>query len=130
DVLRRGARVPEKEKGKVNESHLWQAQTYSLLLRAMEEDQEQASVSHSATRQILVGAGLLPGSVDLPQWVQSGMGSFMQTPYGSPWRGYGAPHWSYLLSFRELKKDKKLAAPYELLKGVVGDNYFAEGNKK
>ncbi len=130
DVLKKGARIPEKEKGKVDTTHFIQAQTFSLLMHAMDEEQEQASVSHSATRQILVGAGLMPGTVDLPQWVQSGTGSFMQTPYGSPWRGYGAPHWSYLLSFRELKKDKKIPAADQLLRSVVGDKYFAEGNKK
>ncbi len=130
DVLKKGARVPDKAKGKVNVGHLYQAQTYSLLLRAMEEDTEQASVSHSGTRQILVGAGLMPHSVDLPQWIQSGIGSFMQTPYGSPWRGYGAPHWSYLLSFRELKKDKKLPPADQLLRSVIADTYFKEGKKK
>jgi hypothetical protein len=130
DVLKKGATIPKSEVGKVGLTHLIQAETFSLLLRAMEEEQEQAAVSHSATRQILVGAGLMPGTVDLPQWIQSGIGSFMQTPYGSPWRGYGAPHWSYLLTFRELKKDRKLPPAEKLLQNVVLGDFFKEGSKK
>jgi hypothetical protein len=126
--------VLHKETAKVPKGHttgdLWLAETYSLMLRAMEEEGELAAVSHSGTRQLLVGSGLLPHNVIVPHWLQSGMGSFMQTPYGSPWRGYGAPNWSYLLSFHELKKDKKLPAAADLLRDVLADRYFREGDRK
>ena len=129
-ILRKGAGIPPKEKGKVTAEHLYLAQTYSLLIHALDEDCERASVSHSGTRQILVASGRIPGTVELPQWMQAGVGSFMQTPYGSPWRGYGAPHWSYLLSYQELKKDNKLPSSAELLRSVISDRFFTEGNKK
>jgi hypothetical protein len=68
--------------------------------------------------------------VTLPQWLQSGTGSFLETPYGSPWKMYGAPHWVYLFSYQELEKQKKLAAPHQLLRDVITDKYFKEGKKK
>src|SRR5204862_549432 len=55
------------------------AQTNALLLKALAEDGENAAVSYSGTRQLLVGSGLLAQNVELPLWVQSGMGSFFQT---------------------------------------------------
>ena len=129
DILKKGAKIPAKEQGKLTGAHLILAQTYSVLLHALDEDAERASVSHSGTRQILVGSGILPRSVELPQWIQSGAGSFMQTPYGSPWRMYGAPHWSYLLSFRELKKEK-LPPASELMRSVISDRFFNDSPKK
>lgn len=110
---------------------LYRAQTYALLIKALEEDGERASVSHSGTRQILVGAGLLPGTVSLPAWIESGVGSFMQTPYGSPWRSYGGPHWSHLLSFRELKEKKKLPSrSHDLLLKVIRNEFFTAADRK
>ena len=106
------------------------AQTLALLTRALDEDGEAAAVSHSGTRQLLTASGLLPRCVTLPQWLQSGTGSFFETPYCSPWKQYGAPHWIYLFSFRELQKQKKLGAPHQLLRDIITDKYFKESKKK
>src|SRR5205807_2392595 len=55
-----------------------------------------------------------------------GMGSFFQTPYCSPWKSYGAPHWQYLLAFREMKEKKLLDEPAKLLREVITDRLFLE----
>jgi Protein of unknown function (DUF1570) len=103
------------------------AQTAGVLIKSLNEDGEIAAVSHSGTRQLLVATGLLAGNVDLPQWVQSGVGSMFQTPYASPWKSYGAPHWSYLLAFGELQKEKQLGDAHKLLRDVITDKFFRQG---
>ncbi len=73
---------------------------------------------------MLVASGLLPQNVAMPQWIQSGIGSFFQTPHSSPWKSYGAPHWQYLLAFKELKEKKQLDEPHKLLRAVLTDKFF------
>ncbi len=111
----------------------YNAQSLALLIRALNEDGEVAAVAHSGTRQLLVASGLLPRHVRLPQWVQAGMGSFFQTPYASPWRSYGAPHWSHFFTFQELRKQQKNKPapeePQDLLRHVITDKYFRDANK-
>src|SRR5262249_29617994 len=46
----------------------------ALMLRALEDDAERASVSHNASRQLLFASGLLPTNVAAPEWIQFGMG--------------------------------------------------------
>lgn len=106
------------------------AQTHAMLMKALDYDGERAAVSHIGTRQILVGAGLIPGNIGVPQWLQHGVGSFMETPYGSPWRSFGAPNWSYLLSFNELRKEQKLGPPDKLLRSLVTDEMFKSDGKE
>src|SRR5207253_9485543 len=74
-----------------------EAQAMALLLKVMERDGERASVTHDGRRQLLYAAGLLPHNVAAPEWIQFGMGSFFETPLGSPWITTGAPHAENLL---------------------------------
>src|SRR5260370_17877768 len=43
---------------------------------------------------------------------------------------YGAPEWVSLFSYQELEKQKKLAAPHQLLRDIITDKYFKESKKK
>jgi hypothetical protein len=101
------------------------AQSMALLMKAMENDAERASVSHDASRQLVFASGLLPRGVTAPEWVLFGMGSFFETPLESPWPTVAAPSNAHLPHFRELVKKKKLeATAVETLKKVVTDGYF------
>jgi hypothetical protein len=108
------------------------AQTIALLLKALQEESEVASVTHEGTRQLLAAAGLKPGTVLLPrgvaapEWIQFGMGSFFETPEGAPWMGTGAPSWSYMVTFDVMKTNDKLDPPDQALRKVITDEYFHE----
>jgi hypothetical protein len=89
--------------------------TLALLDKALEDESERASVTHDGTRQLFVGAGLQRTNVVMPDWVQFGMASVMETPkspcYGpvevrAPfWTGYCAPSWAYARAFRDLDRE-------------------------
>src|SRR5262249_7415785 len=60
-------------------------QMSALLMAAMERDGERATSTHEGTRQLLYASKLLPSSrVVTPEWLQFGLGSFFETPAGSP----------------------------------------------
>jgi hypothetical protein len=106
-----------------------EAQMLALMLKALEQEAELATVSHDASRQLLFASGLLPRNVAVPEWILFGMGSFFETPLQSPWPTIGAPSPYYLPRWRELKgKDpaqgglEKTAV--DTLKKVVTDGYF------
>jgi hypothetical protein len=97
----------------------------ALLLKALEDEWEANSISHQASRRLLFASGLLPHKVHVPEWVQSGMGSFFEAPLQSPWDGIGAPSPYWLPRFKELNKAKKLGkTPYDTLVSVVTDGQF------
>src|SRR5207244_307051 len=101
------------------------AQTLTLVHKAMEEEGERATVTHEGTRQLIAAVGLLPRSVEAPQWIDFGMASFFETPKGSYWWGTGAPNMTYLVNFKFWDNTKKLDKnPAEALKSVVTDRYF------
>ena len=101
------------------------AQTLTLVLKAMQEDGERATVTHEGTRQLIAALGLLPRSVEAPQWIDFGMASFFDTPKGSYWSGTGAPNVTYLVNFKLWEHNKRLEKnPTEALKSVVTDRYF------
>lgn len=106
------------------------AQTYGLLLTALEEDSEIQAVTHSGAQQLLVASGLIPYNVISPQWVHFGVGANFEIPAGSPWKSYGAPNWVYYFSYEELVKEKKFPRlPLTLLKEIVTDQIFEKKNK-
>jgi hypothetical protein len=119
----------------------------ALLLKAMAEESIRASVSHEATRQLLVGTGLLGVSVEAPEWVQFGTASFFETPVGAFWPGIGAPHWTYMVKFKLWKKEdqkaetpdaqgrvpdveKKLDTPDVAIRSVITDKYFRDAREE
>jgi hypothetical protein len=97
----------------------------ALLMRVMEDDAELAAVSHDGTRQLLYASGLLPRGVAAPEWAQFGLGSFFETPVGSPWMSPGAPSFVYLPVFKEMVKRKRLEkSDVDTLRKVVTNSYF------
>src|SRR5579871_58941 len=101
------------------------AQTLTLVHKAMEEEGKRASVTYEGTRQLISSLGLLPLSVEAPQWIDFGMASFFETPKGSYWWGAGAPNMTYLVNFKLWDNTKKLEKnAADALKSVVTDRYF------
>jgi hypothetical protein len=89
-------------------------------------------MSHEASRQLSFASGLLPSKVNVPEWLQFGMGSFFETPLQSPWPTVGAPNPYWLPRFKEFNsgKNAKLkyeSSPYRTLVKVITDGYFREG---
>jgi hypothetical protein len=106
------------------------AQMMALLLKVMETDSERTGISHDATRQLVYGAGLLPRNVITPEWIQYGMGSFFETPLGSPWTSTGAPNMEHLPNFKDYLKLKRLEkTSSDTIRKVVTDAYFREYGK-
>jgi hypothetical protein len=106
-----------------------EAQMLALMLKALEQEAELATVSHESSRQLLFASGLLPHNVAVPEWVLFGMGSFFETSLQSPWQTIGAPSPYYLPRWRELKAKDPLRGGLEktsldTLKKVVTDGYF------
>jgi hypothetical protein len=106
------------------------AQTLALLMKALQEDGEEATASYEGPRQLLAASGLLPRTVEVPQWIQFGMGSFFETPNGSPYPTLGKPSASllenhnYAYTYKTWAKGKKLEEPKVALEKVITDTYF------
>jgi hypothetical protein len=103
-----------------------QAQMIALLLQALREEAEIASVSYEGTRQLLAAANLLPRDVKVPRWIDFGMGSFFETSKEAYWFSVGAPSWKFLPRFQAMDKAGKLDPPAKALLNVVTDRYFRE----
>lgn len=106
-----------------------EAQMIALMLKALEQEAELATVSHEASRQLLFASGLLPHNVAVPEWILFGMGSLFETPLQSPWPTTGAPSPYYLPRWRELKAKDSTRGGLEktsldTLRKVVTDGYF------
>ncbi len=101
-----------------------EAQMLALMLSALEQEAELATVSHDATRQLLFASGLLPRNVAVPEWILFGAGSFFETPLQSPWPTIGAPSPYYLPRWREMKDKVYEKDRVDTLKKVVTDAYF------
>jgi hypothetical protein len=108
--------------------------TTALLLKAMEAEWERTSTTHQAARQQLFASGLVPRSVHVPEWLQSGVGSFFEMPLQSPWGGAGSPNSYWLPRFKEYHRGKasdprtwKYGPPNnyaDILSQVVTDELF------
>ncbi len=107
-------------------------QTLALLDRALQEDAEIASVTHEGTRQLLAATGMLPRNVAVPEWLQFGWASFLETPKGALWMTTGAPNSSllpdlnYLAQYKAADKAGKLKDHTQALMDVVSDADFRE----
>ncbi|GEM_PF-3387424 len=102
-------------------------QTLALMLKSLDEDSERASISHEATRQLLLATGILPRLVNVPEWIQSGMASYLDTPYGALYNGVGLPSWSNLVAFKHFRRANKLGgSPYEALQQTISSKFFRD----
>jgi len=104
-------------------------ETYALIFQAKEAESEIATVSHEGTRQLIAATGLLPRNVEVPEWLDFGVGSFFETPKGSFWTGVGATNVPYQWNLKRWKTSKSKyweKNALEALKAVVTDGYFRE----
>jgi hypothetical protein len=103
-------------------------QTTTLLQHAMDDESELATVTHECVRQLTAATSMLPRTVATAEWAQFGIASFFETPHQAFYAGVGAPNWTQLISFKYLRKTKKLggATPKEVLLNVVSDRYFQQ----
>jgi hypothetical protein len=122
-----GANVGQLLAGKGQDYDL---QTLALVMKALEEEGELATLSQETPRQLLAASGLLARHVAVPRWAEFGMGSFFGTPRGSPWLTLASPSTSlleannYLYTYKVWRKAKKLDDPKTALEKVVTDGYF------
>jgi hypothetical protein len=135
DVLLKG----QLPKGRIStalgpDSETKEAMTMSLLLKVMETDAEVAGTQSGANRQLLYSTGLLPATVNAPEWIQFGVSTFFVTSPGSPWATLGMPNFTYHPLFKGLLGSRKLHSDQlDLLREVVTDGFFrnpAEGLAK
>jgi hypothetical protein len=101
-----------------------ESQMLALMLKAMEQEAELATVSHDASRQLLFSSGLLTRKVAVPEWILFGMGSFFETPLQAPWPTLGGLSPYYLPRWRELKNKAYEKKRVDTLRKVVTDAYF------
>jgi hypothetical protein len=102
-----------------------EAMTMSLLLKLMETDAEVAGTQNGAIRQLLYSSGLLPATVNAPEWIQFGASTFFETSPGSPWPTVGMPNFTYHPLFKGLMGSRKLPPDQlDLLREVVTDGFF------
>jgi hypothetical protein len=126
---------PKMQEAKANEGLLLQGkdnavlQNAVLMRRALEDEGEVSAISEQGPRQLLAGAGLLPRQVQVPEWVQFGMGSFFGTPKGAPYPTIGLAgttfdeRYNYLNYYQAALKQKKLDPPKVALEKVITDQY-------
>jgi hypothetical protein len=103
-------------------------QLLTLVQRAMEEESEQATLTHEGIRQLLAATGLLPRNVAAGEWVRYGLASFFETSHTALYPTLGLPNWTNLVAFKQLRMGPVLAserAP-QVLRGVITDAYFRQ----
>ncbi|HLW66399.1 MAG TPA: DUF1570 domain-containing protein [Gemmataceae bacterium] len=113
-------------------------QTLALLEKALEEESEIAAVSHEGSRQLAVASGLISRVVEMPEWLEFGIGSLFETPKGpyagvdgaaqvAFWPSYGAPNWAYIRQWKKWSSSKDEATKLDdapvALKKTVQDIY-------
>lgn len=117
----------DRPEGKQNVPYVAAVQTLTLMQKALEEESERASISHEATRQLLCATDMVPRFVNVPEWVQSGMAGYFDTPYGALYGGVGLPSWNNLISFKHYRKNNRLGgSPHEALVRTITDRFFRD----
>jgi hypothetical protein len=101
-------------------------QMLTLCQRAMEEDNEVATLSHEAMRQLISATNILPRNVLTAEWSRFGMASFFETPAQSFYPCTGGPNWLHLVNWKILRKDNKLQKKdaSDILLNVITDKDF------
>ena len=136
-----GAKQAAGTKKELMQRDLPRMQTLALLEKALEEEAVLATVSHEGSRQLAVASGLISRTVEMPDWIEFGIGSLFETPKGpyvgvtgaaqvAFWPSYGAPNWAYIRQWKKWSKEKeetsKLDDPAVALKRTVQDIYSHE----
>lgn len=102
----------------------------AMLLKAMKEQSQLATVTNEGTQQLVGAVGLTPQGVWAPRWIQLGMASFFETPANAYWPGTGLPNWKYLPRLKALRKKDILDKPEKALRDVIIDGYFLSAHEE
>jgi hypothetical protein len=98
-------------------------QTLVVVEKALADEAERATLSHEAVRQLLAASGLLPRQVAAPEWIQEGLASYFERPFGAVYGFGGLPSWSNLVAFKYYL-GHGLGKGREILNNVITDRYF------
>jgi hypothetical protein len=101
-------------------------QTLALCQKAMDDENDLATLSHAGVRQLIAVTGTLPRNVATAEWARFGLASFFEVPQQSFYPSTGGPNWTHLVNFKSLRGAKKLESKdaKEILLKVVTDDYF------
>lgn len=101
-------------------------QTMAVIQLAMEEESENATVTHETVRQLVAATGLIPRNIATAEWAQFGLGSFFETPHLSFHPTPAGANTLQLVNFRMLRKNDKITTKNakEVLLNVISDRYF------
>ncbi len=131
DAILSGKIWDDKQRAAAMGPYIMLGQTMLLVEKALEDDAERATLTHDGTRQLLVGSGLFPRNVNVPEWVLSGLSSYFDTPALAVYPGVGLPSWTELINFKYFQKEKsgKLNNPTDVLYSVLTDRYFQQAQQ-
>jgi hypothetical protein len=99
-------------------------QILALVLQAMQEESNIATITNLGTEQLLTATDLIPRGVVAPEWFLFGCCSYFETPRGAYWPGIGAPSWRYLAKWKILEDTNKLMPSPEAMRMLVSDEMF------
>jgi hypothetical protein len=99
-------------------------QVLALVLQAMQEESNIATITNLGTEQLLTATDLIPRGVVAPEWFLFGCCSYFETPRGAYWPGIGAPSWRYLAKWKILEDANKLLPSSEAMRLVSSDEMF------
>jgi Protein of unknown function (DUF1570) len=100
-------------------------QILALVMQAMQEESNIATITNLGTEQLLTATDLIPHGVVAPEWFLFGCCSYFETPKGAYWPGIGAPSWRYLAKWKTLEEPKNRLLPSpEAMRLVVSDEMF------
>jgi len=104
-------------------------QMLALCQRAMEEDNNSATLSHEGLRQLIASTGVLPRNVATGEWARFGLASFFETPAQSFHATMGGPNSLHLINYklhRMYSKKLDIKNAQEVLLNVITDQYFRQ----
>jgi len=99
-------------------------QILALVLQAMQEESNIATITNLGTEQLLTATDLIPRGVVAPEWFLFGCCSYFETPKGAYWPGIGAPSWRYLAKWKTMEDSNRLLPSPEAMRLLVSDEMF------
>jgi hypothetical protein len=129
DKLLSGAIWKERNVSQINPEFLYLLQSLVLVKKAMEQEEQLATLSYEGSRQLLAGSGLLPRGVRAPEWILHGLASFLETPTYAFHPGPALPNWTELVHFKYSRKHGQLNVPALAFRRTITDDIFREGKQ-
>ena len=72
---------------------------------------------------MIAASGLLPSNVAAPAWIEEGLASYFERPFGAVYGGGGLPSWSNLIGYK-YQKSQGMGKGRDILLNVITDRYF------